>query len=278
MSDFTSKNEFLGSRFFLAAVAILVLLGNGPKLARAAIGFGVIPPTNLVATAGNAQATISFTASVGGGITGYTVTSSPGGMTATGSSSPITVTGLTNGTSYTFTATATNLSGIVSAASTPSNAVTPEAPVTTAPVTAPVGSILPGYTEHNPLPWETAIPNAPAPGFDATSTATSTETATTSAGTIMNAKKYVFNRNLALGMSGRAVTELQIFLNTHGFTVANFGPGSEGQETTYFGLLTKAALVRFQDAHVAAILSPFGLSAGTGYFGPSTRAFVNAMP
>ncbi len=273
MSNFKSKNKFTGGRFFLAAVAILVLLGNWPKLAHAAFGIisSVIPPTDLVATAGNAQATISFTASVGGGITGYTVTSSPGGMTATGSSSPITVTGLTNGTSYTFTATATNSSGQVSAASTPSNAVTPEAPVT-----APVGSILPGYTEHNPLPWETAVPNTlPTTGSIATSTPTSTATTLAGAGAIA---KYIFNQNLTLGMSGTEVKELQMFLNARGFSVANSGPGSRGEETMYFGLLTKAALIRFQDAHVAAILSPFGLSAGTGYFGPSTRAFVNAMP
>ena len=44
-------------------------------------------------------------------ITGYTVTSSPGGFTATGATSPLTVTGLTDGTPYTFTVTATNSVG-----------------------------------------------------------------------------------------------------------------------------------------------------------------------
>jgi trimeric autotransporter adhesin len=42
-------------------------------------------------------------------IVSYTVTSSPGGITATGSSCPILVTGLTDGTSYTFTVTATKV-------------------------------------------------------------------------------------------------------------------------------------------------------------------------
>ncbi len=267
------KNQFLSGRFFvLAIIALFVFFGSQPKLVHAAIGLssGVIPPTNLVATAGNAQATISFTASTGGGITGYTVTSSPGNITATGSSSPITVTGLTNGTTYTFTAMATNSSGQTGPlASDPSNAVTPEAPVTPA-----VGSILPGYTEQNPLPWETAVPQInPKTGNVATSTATTT----TSAGTIVNAK-YIFKRNLELGTSGRDVKELQMFLNAHGFIVAHQGPGSPGQETTYFGLFTKEALIAFQDAHKAAILSPLGLSGGTGYFGASTRAFVNATP
>jgi uncharacterized protein (TIGR02145 family) len=55
------------------------------------------------------------------------VTSSPGGITATGATSPINVLGLTNGTAYTFTVVATNVVGN-SVASTASTAVTPVAP------------------------------------------------------------------------------------------------------------------------------------------------------
>lgn len=87
-------------------------------------------PTNVAAAAGNGQATISFTPPVDDGgnpITGYIVTSQPGGLTATGAASPITITGLTNGTSYTFTVKAINAAGS-SAASTASSAVVPSAP------------------------------------------------------------------------------------------------------------------------------------------------------
>jgi hypothetical protein len=94
----------------------------------------VVPdaPTIGTATAGDTEATVSFTppASTGGAAiiaSGYTVTASPGGATATGSSSPITVTGLTNGLAYTFTVTATNSAG-EGASSAASNSITPASP------------------------------------------------------------------------------------------------------------------------------------------------------
>jgi len=95
------------------------------------------PPTALVATPGVAQASVTFTPPVytsGLPITGYTITSSPGGFQQTGFAPPIVVTGLTNGTAYTFTAIATNIIGnsVPSAASSP---VTPVAiPLPVAPV------------------------------------------------------------------------------------------------------------------------------------------------
>ena len=84
-------------------------------------------PAAVTAAPGNAQAAVSFTVPTsdgGSAITGYTVKSSPGNLTAAGNTSPITMTGLTNGTSYSFTVTATNSAG-TSVTSAPSNAVTP---------------------------------------------------------------------------------------------------------------------------------------------------------
>ncbi|MEG0259662.1 MAG: fibronectin type III domain-containing protein [Lysinibacillus sp.] len=92
-------------------------------------------PTNVIATAGDSQAIVNFTAPTNNGgsaITGYTVTASPGGVTETGTTGPITVTGLTNDTAYTFTVKATNVVG-TSGASAASNSVTPSAVPPTVP-------------------------------------------------------------------------------------------------------------------------------------------------
>ncbi len=88
-------------------------------------------PAGVSATAGNAQASVTFTAPASNGgspIASYTVTSIPGGKTASGAASPITVTGLTNGTAYAFTVTATNKIGT----SPPSAASSPVTPATLA--------------------------------------------------------------------------------------------------------------------------------------------------
>ena len=75
-----------------------------------------VAPGFIRATGGYAQATVTWgpASSTGGGspITGYTVTSSPGGKTCTttGATSCV-VGGLANGTTYTFTVKATNVHG-----------------------------------------------------------------------------------------------------------------------------------------------------------------------
>ncbi|MBO2605581.1 fibronectin type III domain-containing protein [Shewanella algae] len=91
----------------------------------------VVPgaPTSVNAVASDASATVSFSApaSTGGAaISSYTVTSSPGGLTASGAGSPLTVSGLSNGTDYSFTVSASNTAG-TGPTSSPSNTVTPKA-------------------------------------------------------------------------------------------------------------------------------------------------------
>ena len=92
-------------------------------------------PTGLIASGGNQQATLRWTAPDNGGatITRYTITPYLNGVAqpttaVNGSPAPETgvVTGLTNGSSYTFTVTATNSVG-AGPASAQSGAVTPNA-------------------------------------------------------------------------------------------------------------------------------------------------------
>ena len=108
--------------------------GTGtPSTASNAVTPAALPgaPTNVVASAGNASASVTWDAPASDGgepITGYTITPYIGSTAQT----PVTVgdvtedevTGLTNGTAYTFTVTATTAAGS-GPASTASNSVTP---------------------------------------------------------------------------------------------------------------------------------------------------------
>lgn len=76
-------------------------------------------------------------------------------------------------------------------------------------------------------------------------------------------------------MRGDDVRELQRFLNAQGFMVAEQGPGSPGQETIYYGGSTANAVRRFQERYAEEILSPLGLTRGTGLFFDLTRRKVN---
>jgi hypothetical protein len=75
-----------------------------------------------------------------------------------------------------------------------------------------------------------------------------------------------FSRDLTSGKTGSDVKSLQQYLNAKGFIVAISGAGSPGNETTYFGPATKAALIKFQKA--------MGISPTSGYFGPITRGMI----
>ncbi len=88
-------------------------------------------PTNVVAVAGNEQASISFTPPTDDGGTPifmYMVVASPGNIMMSGISSPIIVPGLRNGTAYTFVVSAENSMGGQGTPSAPSNSVTPGTP------------------------------------------------------------------------------------------------------------------------------------------------------
>ena len=78
-------------------------------------------------------------------------------------------------------------------------------------------------------------------------------------------------RGLSVGSTGEDVRCLQRYLNWAGFTVALTGAGSVGLESPYFGALTRAAVIRWQNANSAFVLAPLGLSAGTGFWGNGSQ-------
>jgi hypothetical protein len=86
-----------------------------------------------------------------------------------------------------------------------------------------------------------------------------------------------FTKNLSVGSQGIEVKKLQVFLNSAGFTISTRGSGSPGNEGDYYGTATADAVVRFQNMYKSELLTPRGLSSGTGVFDATTRKKANSM-
>ncbi len=85
---------------------------------------------------------------------------------------------------------------------------------------------------------------------------------------MFGAPAYIFNKDLYIGMTDADVFFLQKKLNQDPDTaVAKTGAGSPGNESYYFGQLTKAAVIKYQTKH--------GITPLSGYVGPKTRALLN---
>ncbi len=152
--EFVDNSGIYGIQFYngastlAGATPVQVVQGQTSTNINASLKTVPGQPTNVVATASDQAATVTFNppASDGGlPVSGYTITPSPacGGCTGlTTSSTSATVLGLTNGVSYSFTVSATNTNG-TGLASAPSNSVTPNSTITQFAITT---SSLPDAT------------------------------------------------------------------------------------------------------------------------------------
>jgi len=82
-------------------------------------------------------------------------------------------------------------------------------------------------------------------------------------------KELTFNQNLTLGMRGDDVKTLQEILIEE-----EIWERPDVEATGYFGPITKAAAIRYQEKYASEILEPLGLIKGTGFVGYSTRAYL----
>ncbi len=78
-----------------------------------------------------------------------------------------------------------------------------------------------------------------------------------------------FTRDLTLNVKGDDVKCLQKYLNGAGYPIATTGVGSTGNETTFFGSLTKTAVAKWQTAN--SVLPT------AGYFGAKSRAKYTSL-
>ena len=154
--------------------------------------------------------------------------------------------------------------------SSPSGATLGSTTVFTFTVTEnPTAASGPGApSDSSVIPPLNGTTTTPAP----TSTVTTTTTSTSGPTTTPNGPSAPippFVKDIRPRTHGSDVKNLQVFLNTHGFSLATEGAGSPGAETDFYGAKLTAAVIKFQKAnHIVPV---------SGMVGPITRAWIQLI-
>ncbi|MDQ5949898.1 MAG: hypothetical protein QG563_405, partial [Patescibacteria group bacterium] len=93
-----------------------------------------------------------------------------------------------------------------------------------------------------------------------------------------NAQAYTHMGTLKMGSTGSQVMELQKALNAKGFVVSSTGLGSAGNESTYFGAKTKAAVMAFQTANDLGKDGIVGFNTGSKLASGSSTGGTSTVP
>jgi hypothetical protein len=148
-------------------------------------------PTAVMATAGVRRAMVSWTAPMNNGgsaVTGYVVTTSPGGQTTGATGTSVTVMGLSNGQTYSFTVQATNAVGTGAASLSSNSVTTPNLPNPPTNIMASLGTVTPSSGQAT-VSWHAPTSDDPILSYLITTLpggATVTITAPATSGTVAN--------------------------------------------------------------------------------------------
>ena len=224
-------------------------------------------PTSVSASATSAtSASVTFTAPTNNGaaITGYTVTSSPGNISATGTSSPINISGLNPNTAYTFEVSATNSVGTGTASAPSATITTPKAAITTATisgVTAPVTGATPVSTTSSNGQYSTSISWNPSNSpFVANTVETATVTITPAPGYTLNG----ITQNFFTVAGATTVTNNAMNTDAASMTVTAVFPATVAVIPVVTTAAAQFASVSLTSGSSAAVFIPISTSGGNG--------------